>query len=261
VTAPETRFTGAVAAAYDESRRPPVEALQILHDRVAACAALRPDSAILEAGTGTGAIAGAFLGRGYQFTGVDSSIAMLGAFRARAVAGDEERLVLGDLRRLPLCSGCFDAVLAVRVLGVVPGWRRAIDECLRVLRAGGTLVVGRTVRPPDSFSEDLRCERNRLLAEGGFDAQRSGARDGEALDEIAARTSGRVRLEPVTWETESSLESLLDRNLSGWRIQGLEPALRSRLRQNLENVMTRRWGDLSRRTTEQTVLQLDCFRR
>jgi SAM-dependent methyltransferase len=70
-------------------------------------------------------------------------------------------LLQSDATALPARAGTFGSVLAVHVLHLVPDWRIAVDEAVRVLRRGGALVA--------SFPTDNR-------------AAGSGRRDGAAND-------------------------------------------------------------------------------
>lgn len=49
--------------------------------------------------------------------------------------------VAADARRIPFADGSFDAVGLYQVLEHIPEPRRALGECLRVLRPGGRLIV------------------------------------------------------------------------------------------------------------------------
>jgi SAM-dependent methyltransferase len=50
-------------------------------------------------------------------------------------------LAQADATRLPFAAGTFGSVLAVHVLHLIPDWRVAVDEAIRVLRPGGALVA------------------------------------------------------------------------------------------------------------------------
>ena len=97
----------------------------------------------LEIGCGAGAgIAALCELPGIRLTGVDLSPFMIEAARARL--GDTgAELVHGDCTDLRFDSGQLDAVVAVHVLGHLPGHvaAAAADEAARVLRPGGSLVV------------------------------------------------------------------------------------------------------------------------
>jgi ubiquinone/menaquinone biosynthesis C-methylase UbiE len=58
---------------------------------------------------------------------------------------------VGDIRSLPFDDGRFDAVYTTRVLINLPTWEeqiRGIEECLRVCRAGGTVVFSEAFWEP-----------------------------------------------------------------------------------------------------------------
>ena len=63
--------------------------------------------------------------------------------RAEGVA-DRVSVETGDARALPFADGCFDVVMSHWVVHNLPdaaGRARALEEMLRVLRPGGTLVL------------------------------------------------------------------------------------------------------------------------
>src|SRR5260370_8194257 len=75
---------------------------------------------------------------------------------AERCAGDRPAtLVQADGCALPFAAGTFDAVLLVSVFGDLPDWRRLVDEARRVLRAHGSVVLGRRVIPDDGIDERI----------------------------------------------------------------------------------------------------------
>ncbi len=103
------------------------------------------DGAVLDLGTGTGRLLPdlASSTRG-AVIGVDASPSMLGQARARLDAAgiDGVDLRLGDLAHLPLIDGEVDAVVANMVLHHLPEPGRVFDEIRRVLKPGGTFLIG-----------------------------------------------------------------------------------------------------------------------
>jgi len=95
-----------------------------------------PSSVLLDLGCGYG-LAMDFLGvlEG-RWIGVDISEPWLRRARADR-PGDSH--VLGDAERIPLADGSVDGLFCMSVLQYVD-WRRAVRECVRVLRPGGRAV-------------------------------------------------------------------------------------------------------------------------
>jgi ubiquinone/menaquinone biosynthesis C-methylase UbiE len=99
---------------------------------------------VLDVGCGPAVMEAELLRRGFQVTGIDTSIEMLrhGLNRLAGTAGrDRCRLVPGDAERLEFPDGTFDAVICMGVLEYLPTYNRALAEMRRVLRDDGMAVL------------------------------------------------------------------------------------------------------------------------
>ena len=98
---------------------------------------------VLDVGCGDGAYALAAARQGAHVVGVDASLPMIEAARARAHEAElDVEFRLADAAALPFEDGRFDGVLAVTVLCFVPDAAAALREMARVLAPGGRLVLG-----------------------------------------------------------------------------------------------------------------------
>ena len=98
---------------------------------------------VLDVGCGDGAYALTAARQGAQVVGVDASLPMIGAARARARdAALDVQFEPADAAALPFEHDRFDVVLAVTVLCFVPDAAAALREMSRVLAPGGRLVLG-----------------------------------------------------------------------------------------------------------------------
>jgi SAM-dependent methyltransferase len=96
----------------------------------------------LDVGSGTGFLALELAERGHRVTGVDFAPAMVALARGKAAArGVAVRFEEADAEQLPYPSGRFDLVISRHLLWTLPHPEAAIDEWIRVLRAGGRLAV------------------------------------------------------------------------------------------------------------------------
>lgn len=128
------------AGYYDATRALPADSMDELTTLLAA--ELIGRQPCLEIGVGTGRIARPLRERGIRLAGTDISAAMLRRLAVNSGGSAPFPLLRADATRLPLAAGSFGAVLAVHVLHLIPDWRVAVDEVLRVLRPGGVLVTG-----------------------------------------------------------------------------------------------------------------------
>ena len=98
---------------------------------------------VLEVGVGTG-LALPHYGEGVRVTGIDYSADMLARAQARIDRMGLTRI--GALRRMDAGAmdfpdGCFDTVVTMHLLSVVPEPERVMAEIARVVKPGGRVVI------------------------------------------------------------------------------------------------------------------------
>lgn len=144
-----------IADVYDAQRAHPPEAAIAIGRAIAAQAG--NNAHVLEIGIGSGRIALPVAAAGAEVTGIDISSGMLATARERAKeAGLPLWLIRADAQALPFTHGVFDAVLAVHVLHLLPDWRAALAEMVRVVKPGGAIIQGVDWRDPASCVGLLR---------------------------------------------------------------------------------------------------------
>jgi len=102
-------------------------------------AELRPGRLALELGCGTGIFLEKAAESGARIVGIDLSLDLLAAARARAAALGNVRLTSGNAELLPYPDGTFDAVYGSSVLHHLD-LDRALGQAARVLKPGGLLA-------------------------------------------------------------------------------------------------------------------------
>lgn len=142
---------------------------------------------VLDAGTGTGHTALAFAQRTGQVVAVDFTENMLGQGRLlaaeRGIANVEFRL--GDVEHLPADNGEFDIVVSRYSAHHWPHPQQALQEFVRVLKPGGTLILNDIVsyddfvcdtylqaievlRDPSHVRDHSIAQWRAMIAEAGF---------------------------------------------------------------------------------------------
>ncbi len=98
---------------------------------------------ILDVGCGTGEFARMAIARFPTLTvvGLDATPAMLEQARAKLAGYPRVSFQTGDVDALPFVEGRFDAVVCANVFHHLRNPQQALQECVRVLRPGGQLVV------------------------------------------------------------------------------------------------------------------------
>ena len=203
---------------YDRTRTLPPE----LHARVTSLLAdeLRGRGRCLEVGIGTGRISLPLRQAGVELVGVDLSLSMLQRLLAKTRTLPAAQ---ADAVQLPFPDQVFGGAFACHVLHLIPDWRRAVAEMVRVTRPGGVVLIDRG-GGPDAWRE----LRRRFFAEAGQDVWRLGLDRVEELDaELAAVGARRRLLEPLEWREQEPVGPRIDRLEEGiyaacW---GLDPAV------------------------------------
>ena len=180
------------AGYYDATRALPAATMERLTGVLAAELAGRQPC--LEIGVGTGRFALPLGEAGIAMAGTDISGAMLRRLAENAGGASPLPLAQADATRLPFAAGAFGSVLAVHVLHLIPDWRVAVDEAVRVLRPRGALVA--------SFPTDNRPAGRAADSAGPGDAAAEAGAVGLSRDAVApwaaalreaARRHGMVR--------------------------------------------------------------------
>lgn len=111
--------------------------------RAAISAAEQVGGRILEIGVGTGISLPRYSSRN-RLIGIDLSEAMLRKARRRVAdlsLTNVEKLEVMDAEHLAFPDSSFDVVVAAHVISTVPNPEAALDECARMLRPGGEMIL------------------------------------------------------------------------------------------------------------------------
>lgn len=92
----------------------------------------------LDVGCGEGRFCRILQRMGIKATGIDPTLPLLDAARARDPEGE---YLKAKAEALPFDDNSFDLVISYMTLIDIPGYREAIAEMARVVRSGGTILV------------------------------------------------------------------------------------------------------------------------
>lgn len=183
---------------YDKTRGLPDEVMaRVMKELVAE---LRGRTC-LEVGVGTGRFAVPLANAGISMTGIDLSEPMLQSLMAKP-GGERIPVSVADATRLPFRSGVFDSGLMCHLLHLIPAWRDALEELLRVV--GGGFVLHDF---GDFGHYEWRELMERFLAEAGLSNRHRGANEAEEVDAASCELGATVRLlDPIQGTRKISLE-------------------------------------------------------
>jgi ubiquinone/menaquinone biosynthesis C-methylase UbiE len=169
-------------------------------------------------GIGTGRIALPLSAHVGKYYGIDLALPMLERLRAKQTT-EPVFPVLGDATRLPFPSNSFDAVIAVHIFHLIPGWRDALSEVQRVLRPRGVILHGWNGRIVLDDLQNVWQEATREIRE--VEGAISHAARGTFLVDNGWRVAGAVESHSFTVQRSPNefYESVAGRYFSGtWRM-------------------------------------------
>jgi SAM-dependent methyltransferase len=151
---------------------------------------LAPRGPCLEIGVGTGRVGLPLYRSGVDMTGLDLSRPMMEKLVEKA-AGKPFPLIQGTATRLSFRDNAFGAGLIVHVLHLIPQWRDAVAELVRVVRPGGVVVtsIGDDKDESPSIWDEMQT---RFREEAGLPARFPGFRRTDDID-AAMKNLGAVR--------------------------------------------------------------------
>ena len=189
---------------YDDTRSLPDAHMEQLVARLVA--ELPREGLCLEIGIGTGRIGLPLMRHGIRIVGVDISVEMLRKLLAKA-DHTSPAVAIGDATHLPFAAGTFSSAVASHVLHLIPEWKVAIDELIRVVAPEGVVLAS---RGGDARAEWQRAVRRRFFDEAGNPSWPPGIDRMEQVD-VEMRERGAVvrEVEDVKTEGSSTITKLL----------------------------------------------------
>lgn len=187
---------------YDRTRALPADAAAAVTELL--LGELSNKGRVLEIGIGTGRIGYPLCRAGLELYGIDISAPMLAKLREKP-HGSSLPVAIADSTRLPLADSVFGAAFACHVLHLIPHWRQAVAELVRVVASGGKVLVD----PGGLVKGDWATISQRFIDEIG--GRRPGMQDPAELDAAFAEHGAMLRaLEPVKARQKITFGSIID---------------------------------------------------
>ena len=206
------------ASFFDQFRALPAGVVETIREAVWRSAGKQPQMRVLDLGAGTGRFGKAFVAAGDFYAGVDTSLAMLREFRGGCKNGF---LALADGRQLPFRNGEFDVVLLMQVLSGAGDWRSILDEARRVLRPGGSVVVGHTVSPDSGIDAQMKNQLTAILEAMRIPWHRPRESRRQALAWLESSAKHHAHSVAASWNVNTTARAFLERHRTGARFAAL----------------------------------------
>ena len=244
------------AASFERHRAMPGSVLEAIRKTVWECTGLGRSARVLDLGAGSGRIGRAFVEANDAYVGVDFSLAMLREFRARNSAAC---LIQADGGRLPFPDASFDLVMLMQVLNGTHNWRDMLNETVRVVAPGGSVVVGHTVTPPAGIDARMKAQLSLILEEMGVASNLSGKSREKSLDWLQTASSKMGQATAASWTVKRTPREFLDRHSSGARFSKLPPEIQTEALQKLSTWAAAACGSLDQVFSETHTFELYIF--
>lgn len=174
-----------VADIYDETRALTPEVAQQVTTCLVRLSRATAETRFFEPGIGTGRIALPLVERGYDYTGVDISDAMMAKLRQKVEGKSHRlRLVNADVTNLPFDDNVFDVAIAPHILHLIPDWRQALAEIRRVLKLGGIFIYFHHPTHRSGTQDQVSQQWQQILSGYGYHSDFPGGVTEDVLDHL-----------------------------------------------------------------------------
>lgn len=191
---------------YDTTRAISDEAMARTIELLAA--ELRDRGTALEVGVGTGLLALPLHEAGVPLAGLDLTPAMMAKLVQKAGGAPPFPLVQADATRMPFADGTFAGAYLRWVLHLIPNWRDALGEAVRVVEPGGVVIV--SLGAYDQPSTEIRRRFTELTGVWTDPVGLTWGQD-DVLDAHMETLGATLRLLPaIPAEEEETLGEFLD---------------------------------------------------
>jgi ubiquinone/menaquinone biosynthesis C-methylase UbiE len=246
----------ATAASFERHRSLPSHVPHAIRSAIWASTGLTTPARVLDIGAGTGRIGKAFLEAGDFYAGMDTSLAMLQEFRRGCKNGF---LAQADGRKLPFRNGAFDVALFIQVLSGAGDWRGILEEARRVLRPGGSVVVGHTISPESGIDAQMKNQLTAILEEMHVAWHRPRESRRQALTWLESSAKRHVHSVAASWNVNTTAREFLDRHRTGARFAALPVAIQEHSLRKLHAWAERTFGAADVGFQEKRTFELDIF--
>ncbi len=135
-------YYGKIAHLYDETRPLPPQVRKIICDRVLELTKATEKTKFLEPGIGTGRIFLPMIEKGYSYTGIDISEAMMERLKSKFQKLPENlTLIRGNAANLPFEDNSFDVIITTHILQCLEDPVTGLSEIHRVLKPEGIYLA------------------------------------------------------------------------------------------------------------------------
>ena len=135
-------YYGKIAHLYDDTRPLSPEVSKKICEYILELVKATPETKFLEPGIGTGRIFLPIIKKGYAYTGIDISEAMMNQLRSKFQTIPENlTLIQGDAASLPFEDNSFDVIITTHVLHCLEDPLVGLTEIRRVLKPNGVYLA------------------------------------------------------------------------------------------------------------------------
>ena len=168
-------------------------------------------------------------------------------------------LTQADGSHLPFPDGSFDIVLLMQVLSSASDWKGIVSEARRVVRSGGSVVVGHTVNPESGIDAQLKRRLKGILEDLKVDSFRPEQSRRRAMDWLDAAAAHHVHLEAASWNAAATPEAFLQRHRTGAKFAALPADVQQRALDKLRRWAKVAFGSLDTEVEETRSFEINIY--